>query len=181
MLRPATPDDAAFLVALRLHPAAAPFLGVREADEAALRLELAELADADPAPAGRFVIDAAGGAVGALAWRLSNRRSRIVDLSEIVVLPEARGRGVGTAAVREACRLLVDRLDVHRFQLETYAYNEAGIRASERAGFVREGVRRQAFWRRDAWQDGVLFGLLADELAPRGSDPFTSLRADKGV
>ena len=170
MLRPAGPDDAAFLVALRVHPDVAPFLGVREADEAALRRELA---DADPAAAGRFVIDEGAGPAGALAWRLSSRRSRIADLSEIVVLPEARGRGLGTAAVREACRLLADRLDVHRFQLETYAFNEAGIRAFERAGFVREGVRRQAFWRRDAWQDGVLFGLLADEL-PQGPGPVTN-------
>jgi len=161
VLRPAEPDDAAFVAALRVHPAAAPYLGVREADEPGLRRELAE---ADPALAGRFLIDEGSGAVGALAWRLANRRSRIVDLSEIVVVPEARGRGLGTAAVRDVCRLLSERLDVHRFQLETYAYNEAGIRAFERAGFVREGVRRQAYWRREAWQDGVLFGLLAEEI-----------------
>ncbi len=168
MLRPAGPDDAAFIAALRVHPEVAPFLGVREADEAALRRELA---GADPAVAGRFVIDEGAGAVGALAWRLSNRRSRIVDLSEIVVLPDARGRALGAAAVREACRVLADRLDVHRFQLETYAFNEAGNRAFERAGFVREGIRRQAYWRRDAWQDGVLFGLLADELHRGGQTP----------
>ncbi len=162
MLRPAGPDDAGFLVALRTHPEAAPFLGLREAGEAALRQELAR---ADPALGGRFVITGEGGEdAGGLAWRLSNRRSRIVDLTEIVVLPEARGRGLAATAVREACRLLADRVDAHRFQLETYGFNTAGIRAFERAGFVREGVRRQAFWRRDAWQDGVLFGLLADEL-----------------
>jgi RimJ/RimL family protein N-acetyltransferase len=166
VLRRAGPADAAFIAALRVHPEVAPFVGVREADEAELRRELAH---ADPAVAGRFVIDEGAGPVGALAWRLSSRRSRIVDLSEIVVLPEARGRGLGTAATREVCRELAARLDAHRFQLETYAFNEAGIRAFERAGFVREGVRRQAYWRRDAWQDGVVFGLLADELDGSGA------------
>lgn len=171
MLRAAVPGDAGFLAALRVHPAAAPFLGVRDADEPALRREIAE---ADPAVAGRLVVERDGAPVGALAWRLSNHRSRIVDLSEIVVLPVARGRGLASAAVRQTCRLLVDRLDAHRFQLETYAYNEAGIRAFERAGFVREGVRRQAFWRRDAWQDGVLFGLLAEELESGESGAWPS-------
>jgi RimJ/RimL family protein N-acetyltransferase len=34
----------------------------------------------------------------------------------------------------------------------------------ERAGFVREGVRRRAYDRAGGWQDGVFFGLLAEEL-----------------
>jgi RimJ/RimL family protein N-acetyltransferase len=29
---------------------------------------------------------------------------------------------------------------------------------------VREGVRRKAYWRNDAWVDGVLFGLVAEDL-----------------
>jgi RimJ/RimL family protein N-acetyltransferase len=33
----------------------------------------------------------------------------------------------------------------------------------ERAGFMREGVRRRAYDRAGAWQDGVSFGLLADD------------------
>lgn len=102
--------------------------------------------------------------VGGLAWRVSNRRSRIVDVTEMAVLPAARGRGLAAGALHEACRRLAADLDVHRFQLETYGFNEAGLRAFARAGFRREGVRRSAFWRRDAWQDGVLLGLLADEL-----------------
>jgi len=169
LLRPAGPDDAAFLAALRAHPDVAPFLGVRGADEPALRRELAE---ADPAERGRFVVVAADGtAVGALAWSFRSRRSRLVDLGEVVLLPDARGRGLGTAVVLEACRLLVEQVGAHRFQLETYGFNEAGMRAFERAGFVREGVRRQAYWRRGAWQDGVLFGLLAEELSPPPAAP----------
>ena len=35
---------------------------------------------------------------------------------------------------------------------------------AEKAGWAREGVRRRAYWRDDTWVDGVLFGLLDDEL-----------------
>ena len=34
----------------------------------------------------------------------------------------------------------------------------------ESAGFVREGVRRQAYWRHGEWVDGVLFGLVREDL-----------------
>ena len=41
-------------------------------------------------------------------------------------------------------------------QLEIYGFNERAMRHAERAGFVREGVRRKAYWRNDEWVDGVL-------------------------
>ena len=48
--------------------------------------------------------------------------------------------------------------------MEVYAFNARGLRHAERAGWVREGVRRRAYWRDGEWVDGILFGLLEDEL-----------------
>ena len=49
-------------------------------------------------------------------------------------------------------------------QLECYGFNERAIRHAERAGFVREGVKRKAYWRHGEWVDSVLFGLVRDDL-----------------
>ena len=38
----------------------------------------------------------------------------------------------------------------------------------ERAGFTREGVRRRAYWRDDEWVDGVLYGLVSEDLDATG-------------
>ena len=54
---------------------------------------------------------------------------------------------------------------LHRIQAEVYGDNFAAQALFERAGFVREGTRRQAYWRRGRWQDGVLFGMIAEELS----------------
>jgi RimJ/RimL family protein N-acetyltransferase len=159
-LRPAGPDDAAPLAALLTHPSAAAYLRARTDAEAELR---AELAAADRATGERLLILDGDEVAGTLTWRLVNRRSRIAELSEVVVAPQARGRGLAVAAVRELCRRLFDDAGVHRIQLETFGDNEAARRAFLRAGFVQEGVRRRAYWRREAWQDGVLYGLLSDE------------------
>ena len=60
--------------------------------------------------------------------------------------------------------LLETGLPAHRLQLEIYAFNERAIRHAERAGFTREGIRRKAYWRNEQWVDGVLFGLVAEDL-----------------
>ena len=41
----------------------------------------------------------------------------------------------------------------------------------ERAGFVREGVKRKAYWRHGEWTDGVLLALIEDDLGPSDGAP----------
>jgi aminoglycoside 6'-N-acetyltransferase len=159
-LRPAHRDDAPWLTAMRAHPTSAEYLAVSDQSEADLRAEL----DAHSEHTGRLVAICGAHQLGALKWTLVNRRSRIAELAEVVVDPAERGQGIGAAVVRAASRLLVEQHGVHRLQLEVYGDNRPAQRAFIRAGFRHEGTRRQAYWRRGAWQDGVLYGLLAHEL-----------------
>jgi RimJ/RimL family protein N-acetyltransferase len=64
-------------------------------------------------------------------------------------------------------RHLIEELGFHRVQLECYGFNAAAVRVFERAGFTYEGVRRAAYRRHGAWNDGVLLGLVAEDLEPR--------------
>ncbi|MEU5120397.1 GNAT family protein [Streptomyces asoensis] len=79
--------------------------------------------------------------------------------------PRGRGRGLGT----EATRLIVghgfERLGLHRVQLELYGDNARARRVYEKAGFVVEGVRREAALRDGVWVDEVLMGILDREWA----------------
>jgi RimJ/RimL family protein N-acetyltransferase len=126
----------------------------------------------DPAAEGRLVIELADGdgwrAAGALAFSCANRRSRIAYLFGVMVDPAFRGRGLGGRAARTLAVHLVRNLGYHRVQLEVYGFNEAAQRLFERAGFTREGVRRRAYWRHGKWTDGVLYGLLEEDLTQDG-------------
>ena len=77
--------------------------------------------------------------------------------------PRGRGRGIGT----EATRLIVghgfERLGLHRIQLEVYGDNHRALRVYEKAGFVIEGVRREAAWRDGEWVDDVVMAILDRE------------------
>ena len=68
------------------------------------------------------------------------------------VAPAARGRGVGTAALSAAARFAFGGLGLHRLELFHAVDNPASCRLAERAGFVLEGVHRDAF----RYGDGVL-------------------------
>ena len=88
--------------------------------------------------------------------------------------PDFRGGKVADTAATLFQRHLFDDLGFHRLQMEIYGFNERAMRHAERAGFMREGVRRKAYWRNDEWVDGVLYGLVAEDLdravASRGRD-----------
>ncbi|MGW6293127.1 GNAT family N-acetyltransferase [Streptomyces sp. NPDC055058] len=88
--------------------------------------------------------------------------------------PRGRGRGLGT----EATRLIVghgfEQLGLHRVQLEAYGNNPRALRVYEKAGFVVEGVRREARWRDGEWVDEVIMAMLDREWAASASDPAST-------
>jgi RimJ/RimL family protein N-acetyltransferase len=163
-IRPAGPDDVDFLAGLLADDDVEPFLAGRAHDRESLVAEL-ERAARDPAAFGRYVIEVDGERAGSLGYERLNERHRIVRAQAIAVATAFRGRGVGEEAARQLQRLLLRDLGYHRIELQVYGFNERATRHAERVGYVREGVVRQAYWRHDAWQDAVLFGMLADELS----------------
>lgn len=165
-IRRAAVSDVAFLADLVTHDDVAPYLAaVRAARPDEILAEIERPAP-EPEAGGVFVIEVDGVPAGTLAFERVNRRSRIAGLHGLAVHPEHRGRGVALEALHLLRRHLFDDLGYHRLQLEVYSFNERAIRHTERAGFVREGVRRRAYWRRGEWVDSVLFGLVVEDLDP---------------
>jgi RimJ/RimL family protein N-acetyltransferase len=167
-LRRADIDDVDFLAELAGHDEVEPFLSVRRArDPDAVREEI-QRSLAEPQETGRFVIEleenGAWRRAGSMAFDLANKRNRIVNLGGLAVHPDYRGRKLSDEAARLFQRHLLVDLDFHRLQLEIYGFNERAIQHAERSGFVREGVKRKAYWRHGEWADGVQFGLVREDL-----------------
>lgn len=77
-----------------------------------------------------------------------------------LVGPSVFGRGYGT----EATRLMVAHafdVGVHRVSLEVFAFNVRARRVYEKAGFIVEGVRRDALYWEGEYHDAVLMARLA--------------------
>jgi RimJ/RimL family protein N-acetyltransferase len=163
-VRRASAEDVEFMADLAVHEDVEPYMAAVSArDRESLRGEV-ERSEAEPQHYGRFIVEVDGQRAGVMAFEVFSRRSRIADLRSLMLLPDFRGRGIADAAARLLVRHLFFDLDYHRVQLECYGFNERAIRHAERAGFVQEGVKRNAYWRHGKWVDGVIFGLVREDL-----------------
>jgi RimJ/RimL family protein N-acetyltransferase len=163
-LRRAEPRDVEFLLELMSHEDVEQNLAVvRPRDREGLLAEI-ECSQAEPEEYGRFVIEVDGEPAGLMGFQVANTRSRIANLGSLAVHPRFRGRRVADEAARLFQRHLLFDLGYHRLQLEIYGFNERAQAHAERSGFVREGVRRKAYDRHGEWVDGVIYGLVREDL-----------------
>jgi RimJ/RimL family protein N-acetyltransferase len=81
------------------------------------------------------------------------------------LVPEGRGRGAATAAVRLACDWAMREWGIERFDAHSDIDNPGAHAVLERNGFTREGLLRGWGARGDHRVDAVMFGRLAAGLA----------------
>ena len=77
-----------------------------------------------------------------------------------VVVPEARGRGVATEALRLLTEFAFEELGMERLELMIAVQNEPSKIVAERAGYTREGVLRSAYFKQGRREDTELWSRL---------------------
>ncbi len=125
-----------------------------------------QAADSDaPEDAVTFVIEVDGTAVGSAALFHFDAFARHAEAG-ISLVPDARSRGTGTAAIAQLVEFAFVRRNLRRIHLQAIASNAGAIRAYQKAGFVIEGRQREHAWVRGAYEDIVLMGILRSEHRP---------------
>jgi RimJ/RimL family protein N-acetyltransferase len=163
-IRRARPDDVDFLVELYADPDVRPFLaGGHDFGRESVAADV-ERSERDPDAFGVFLIEVDGERAGAMSFERSNARSRIARLGALAVHPRFRGRRLADRAARELVSHLLHEAGFHRLELEIYGFNERAMAHAERAGFVREGVKRRAYRHGDGWVDGMLYAIVREDL-----------------
>jgi RimJ/RimL family protein N-acetyltransferase len=75
------------------------------------------------------------------------------------------GKGIGTEAARLMLEYGFNILELHRIDLEVFAFNPRAIHVYEKLGFKREGVRREVLLLNGTYHDAIVMGLLTNEFA----------------
>ncbi len=83
-----------------------------------------------------------------------------------LVGPEVYGRGYGTESTRLVRDFALGPLQLHRLTLEVNSFNLAASAVYRKAGFVLEGVRREAVRREGAWHDVHEMAIIASDPRP---------------
>lgn len=91
--------------------------------------------------------------------------ARRAELGLGILRAEDRGGGIGGEAIRLVLAHAFDDLDLQRVHLEVLDDNPAA-RLYERVGFRLEGRLRRHAWKRGAWRDKLIMGILAEERSP---------------
>jgi len=79
------------------------------------------------------------------------------------VIPNDRGKGYCTEAVKIAVDYLFLSKPLVRIQAHTNVKNTASQRVLEKAGFKKEGIVRKRIFVRGSWRDEFLYSILREE------------------
>lgn len=81
----------------------------------------------------------------------------------IAIEERFQGKGYGS----EALKLMLDYgfgiVNLHRIELNVFAYNERAAHVYEKLGFKKEGVQRDALYYDHEYHDSILMAILEDE------------------
>jgi len=86
---------------------------------------------------------------------------RWLNLERIIM--EHHGSGLGSDVVRGVVDAVFAQAEAHRLQLDVYEDNTRARRTYEAAGFVEEGVLRDAVWRGDRYVSLVVMSVLSSD------------------
>jgi len=79
------------------------------------------------------------------------------------ILPDERGKGYCTEAVKIMVDYLFLSRPIVRVQAHTNARNMASQRVLEKSGFKKEGTLRKEYFVRGEWVDSCVYGILREE------------------
>jgi aminoglycoside 6'-N-acetyltransferase len=112
----------------------------------------------------RFAILVDGEIVGLIQWGDDSYEDNRHAYVDIFVGDDYAGRGLGTQAMLQMTRRLIDDHGYHRITLDPAVENAPAIRSYEKAGFRPVGTVRRAFREHESgeWRDELLMELVVE-------------------
>jgi RimJ/RimL family protein N-acetyltransferase len=171
VIRPARPKDAvAFLEAYRAVAAERRFLQTEEVVRSA-RFYRRRFRSSDDRDGAHLLALEGSRLVGSLSIRRDDHpATRHVATLGMFVVADRRGRGIGTALLREAMRW-AGELGVERVELTVYPHNDAAVALYRRFGFEQEGRLVRHAKKSYGYEDEI---LMAVWIGPQVEDPSVS-------
>jgi RimJ/RimL family protein N-acetyltransferase len=89
-----------------------------------------------------------------------NRMHRTADIGLVIGEKSYWGRGIATEAIQLVAEYGFGALNLHKLTAGCYSTNPGSARAFEKAGFSREGLRREQYESAGQYVDAILVGKV---------------------
>ena len=158
-IRPAGPEDAAGITALRRMPGVFEHAASLPSDRSRRMEELLR----QPGQNRHFLVAVSpdNTVLGLVMLTVeSNPRRRHSGGLGIMVRTDCQGQGIGTALLEAVLDLADNWLMLRRVELEVYADNQRAVRLYEKFGFEAEGRKREAAVKNGAYVDLLVMARL---------------------
>ena len=103
-----------------------------------------------------------GDFIGLAGFILSNDKFRLGEIY-YKLLPAYWGQGYGTELAKNLIVVGFDKFHLHKVEAGVASGNQRSIRVLEKAGMIREGLRRKILPIRGDWKDGYLYAIVEDD------------------
>ncbi len=128
-----------------------------------------------------FAITVEDKAIGSIGvFRKDNIHSRTAELGYFIA-ESYWGRGLGTSAVKQVCRLIFETTDIIRIFAEPFSYNTASCRVLEKSGFSLEGLLKNNAFKNGKILDLKLYALVKEMhlIQPAGANATAGRQTSK--
>ena len=111
-----------------------------------------------------FVLEAPDGhivgesVIDDIDWKIRKANFRIAIFHAV-----DREKGLGSWMVEKTRDFALEELNLHRLDLNVFSFNPRAERVYQKAGFVREGVLRDAVMDGDRYADDILMAIVKEE------------------
>jgi RimJ/RimL family protein N-acetyltransferase len=106
---------------------------------------------------------ATGKVVGHISLGGISKKNKAARISRVFVADDCKGKGYGTAMVKQILKIGFKDLQLHRIALGVYSNNIAAIKCYQKAGMQIEGITRDCLWFKEKWWSLVEMSILEEE------------------
>jgi len=100
--------------------------------------------------------------IGLAGMTLSGDKFRLGEIY-YKLLPEYWGEGYATEVAKQLIVVGFDQFNLHKVEAGVATDNERSIRVLEKAGMIREGLRRKILPIRGEWKDNYHYAIVEDD------------------
>jgi len=112
------------------------------------------------------VLDGKKSLIGVVGLTYIDWKNRRAEISIYVGDKEAQGQGYGLDALKTIMRYGFHDTNLHKLYAEIFAFNEPSVRLFEKAGFKRDGVKREDQYVDGKYWDTYAYSILEGEFKP---------------